>query len=67
MNYLSNGCSHSSDIMPNQKGKHHDDYTYTYLLYNYLKSRGTKHSWKALQHPGKGNDSMFHDLSLIHI
>ena len=61
MKYLSNGCSHSSDIMPNERGFHRDDYTYSYLLYSYLKSRGTTHSWKALQHPGKGNDNMFHD------
>ena len=46
MNYLSNGCSHSSDIAPNEEGFHQDDYTYTYLIYDYLKSRGTNHSWK---------------------
>ena len=37
MNYLSNGCSHSSDISPNEEGFHQDDYTYTYLIYDYLK------------------------------
>ena len=61
MNYLSNGCSHSSDTQPNEEGFHQDDYTYTYLIYDYLKSRGTNHSWKKLQHPGKSNGGIFHD------
>ncbi len=61
MNYLSNGCSHSSDISPNEEGYHKDDYTYTYLIYDYLKNRGTNHSWNKLQHPGKSNGAIFHD------
>ena len=61
MNYLSNGCSHSSDISPNEEGFHKDDYTYTYLIYDYLKNRGTNHSWNKLQHPGKSKNAIFHD------
>ena len=63
MHYLSNGCSHSSDTQPNQKGKHEDHYTYTYLLNQYLKKIyvGNKNTWNKLQHPGKSNGLMFHD------
>lgn len=61
MKYLSNGCSHSSDIMANERGFHRDDYTYSYLLNEYLKKQGNSHSWKRLQHPGKGNGAIFHD------
>ena len=61
MHYLSNGCSHSSDTQPNQKGIHKDTYTYSYLLNEYLKKQGNSHSWKRLQHPGKGNGAIFHD------
>ena len=28
---------YSSDISPNEEGYHKDDYTYTYLIYDYLK------------------------------
>ena len=61
MHYLSNGCSHSSDTQPNQKGIHNDTYTYSYLLNEYLKKQGNSHSWKRLQHTGKGNGAIFHD------
>ena len=61
MHYLSNGCSHSSDIGPNADGFHQDNYTYTYLLNEHLQNRGGKHSWKKLQHPGKSNGLIFHE------
>jgi len=47
--------------MANERGFHRDDYTYSYLLNEYLKKQGNSHSWKRLQHPGKGNGAIFHD------
>ena len=63
MHYLSNGCSHSSDTQPNQQGLHEDNYTYTYLLNEYLKKLyvSGENSWNKLQHPGKSNGAIFHD------